>query len=110
MPSPDDHRLAEERSLAYHEVVATRLREDPRLCERAKARVAGWLCDGSVAEPYAFAWRELLDGPREVLLDALVDPSEAMRALRQTSPFAGALEPRERWAIWRSVRSAGEAR
>lgn len=58
----DPHRLAEERSLAYHRVVAARLAREPRLVEEA-------------------------------------------RELRQSSPFAGALSPRERWRIWREVRA-----
>jgi hypothetical protein len=35
---------------------------------------------------------------------ALVDPSERGRALRQCTPFAGALDPRTRWRLWAQVR------
>jgi hypothetical protein len=34
----------------------------------------------------------------------LVERSELADELRQSSPFAGALEPRERWRIWRATR------
>ena len=100
------HELAEERSLAIHHVVANRLREDPRLIEAARARVDRWLADGSVHPVYAAAWRELLSGPSERLLETLIDPSERARALRQCSPFAGVVDPRTRWKIWREVRAA----
>jgi hypothetical protein len=33
-----------------------------------------------------------------------VDPAEGARALRQCSPFAGVIDPRTRWRIWREVR------
>jgi hypothetical protein len=32
-----------------------------------------------------------------------VDRSELAIELRQSSPFAGALNPQERWEIWRRV-------
>ena len=99
------HELAEERSLAIHRVVADRLRQDPRLVDAARTRVAGWLDDGSVHAVYAEAWRELLSGPIERLLETLIDPSERARALRQCSPFAGVVDPRTRWRIWREVRA-----
>jgi hypothetical protein len=34
----------------------------------------------------------------------LVDPGESARALRQCSPFAGVVDSRTRWSIWRAVR------
>jgi len=103
------HELAEERSLAIHRVVADRLREDPQLIEAARTRVAGWLADGSVHRVYAEAWNELLSGPAERLLEVLVDPGETARALRQCSPFAGVVDPRTRWGIWRAVRDGFRA-
>ena len=100
----NSHALAEERSLAIHGLIAGRLRADPGLAELARERVAAWLAEGSVHRAYAEAWRDLLSGPFERLLDLLVDPGEAARALRQCSPFAGIVDPRTRWRIWREVR------
>jgi hypothetical protein len=100
----DPHELAEERSLAIHREVAARLRVDPALVAAARARVEGWLADGSVHPFYARAWHELLAGPAARLLEVLTDPGEAARALRQCSPFAGVVDPRTRWRIWRDVR------
>jgi hypothetical protein len=97
------HRLAEERSLAYHRVVAQRLSERPEVLARARARVKGWLERGEAHPFYAREWARILELPADGLAAALVDPSEHGRALRQVSPFAGALAPRERWAIAREV-------
>ncbi len=104
------HARAEEVSLALHEAVAQRLLGDPALVEKARERVAGWLRDGSVARPYAEAWQSLLAGPVEALAACLRDPGERARQLRQTSPFAGFLDPRTRWAIRRQALAGGATR
>jgi len=99
----DPHRLAEERSLALHEAVARAIRGDGTIVDRALSRVRAHRAEGLLAGPWADAWEVLLLGPREALLVALVDPSEAGRALRQTTPFTFVVPPRERWQIWREV-------
>ena len=98
------HELAEERSLALHEEVARRLREDPALLGMARARVEDWLRQGSVHSEYVRAWRGILRRPVEEIGDLLTDRSERARALRQVSPFAGVVPARRRWEIWREVR------
>jgi hypothetical protein len=104
----DPHRLAELRSLAYHRAVAERL-GDPRVVESARARVGQWLERGHMPS-YAAAWQRLLEGPVEELRAALEADSETSRALRQASPFAGAIDARERWRIWAQVRDDVAAR
>lgn len=103
------HRRIEERSIRLHGAVAAKLRRDPEVLARARERVRGWLADGAVHPHYARAWADLLATDTEEVAARLVDSSEAMRALRQCSPFAGALAPRERWEILREAREA-EAR
>lgn len=98
------HAVCEDLSLELHRAVARRLLEEPVLLERARQRVSAWLRDGSVARSYAEAWQAILAAPAEEAASALVDPGERARQLRQTSPFAGFLEPRMRWAIWRRAR------
>ncbi|HYU34547.1 MAG TPA: hypothetical protein VEW48_20540 [Thermoanaerobaculia bacterium] len=39
----DPHRLAEERSIAYHRVIAGRLRDRPEILDNARRRVQEWL-------------------------------------------------------------------
>ena len=105
----DPHRLAEERSLAYHRAVADRLASEPGLIAVARARAAQWASGVERSSPYARRWLELLALPVDRLQSALTDASEAGRALRQSTPFAGALDPRERWRLWREVkRAAGD--
>ena len=87
-----------------HRAVAERLRAEPALVERARSRVASWLREGTVARPVAEAWRAELSRPIEQLAAFLVNPSQEARDLRQTSPFAGVLDPRTRWDIWRRAR------
>lgn len=97
------HELAEERSLALHAAVARRLAEDPALLEKARSRVERWLADGSVHPDYARAWREILSRPLAEITGLLADRGERARGLRQVTPFAGVVPPRDRWRIWREV-------
>jgi hypothetical protein len=53
------------------------------------------------------AWSAVLSGPLGEIVAVLTDPGERASDLRQCSPFAGALEPRERWRI---LRDAGAPR
>jgi hypothetical protein len=99
----DLHRLAEERSIAYHRAVAERLETDASVLERARRRVEQWLAAGEPHPAYARAWADWLALAPADLRARLVDPSEVGRAMRQVTPFAGAIGPRERWAIWRDV-------
>lgn len=99
----DRHRLAEERSVALHREVTRRLRADPRHLDAARARVAGWLATGDVAAVYAQRWRAILDLPLADLCATLVDLGQSARDLRQRTPFAGVVDARTRWRIWREV-------
>jgi hypothetical protein len=102
--SMDLHRLAEERSIAYHAAIAERLEGEPEILERARERVRSWLSPGGGGPFYAQRWAEILAGDPGAVADFLVDRSELAIELRQSSPFAGALDPRERWKIWRATR------
>lgn len=99
----DPHRLGEERSIALHARIAELIDADPEVLARARERVEAWSQDGHVAGTYVEGWRELLGLPLPELRRALVDPGERAKALRQVSPFAGALDARERWRIRREV-------
>jgi hypothetical protein len=99
----DRHRLAEERSLEAHRRVAERVRRDPTLISAARATLRRWVDAGTVAPVYERLWTEALDGPLEALLALLVAETDHARAMRQVSPFAGLLPPRERWSLWREV-------
>jgi hypothetical protein len=100
----DPHRLAEERSVAYHRVIAERLRDQPAILDRARRRVQDWLASGPGAPAAATRWAAVLAGDAASIAAFLVERSEQADELRQSSPFAGALDPRERWRIWRATR------
>jgi hypothetical protein len=100
-PDLDLRVVNEGRSIVMHRLVADQLRGDPTLIQRARDRVAAWMRSGSIHPTYGEAWLELLTGPIDELLRALTDPGDAFRALRQCSPFAGVLDARTRWAVWR---------
>lgn len=102
------HRLAEERSLALHRAVADKLVSDPETLERARARVRRWLDSGEVSSHWARAWDEVLSRSLSEIHAFLVEEGEDARALRQVTPFAGVIDPRTRWRIWREVRQALE--
>ena len=107
MERPTDLRVRnEERSIALHQAVADRLVEDPALIARASARVDEWLAEGRIHRTYGEAWRQLLSGPLDRLLVVLTQADDHARALRQCSPFAGVLDPRTRWRIWKQERVA----
>lgn len=98
------HQLAEERSLALHCEVARQLRVRPELLGTARERVRSWLELGCVSRYWAEAWNEALGGTLDEVIARITDPSQHARDLRQTSPFAGALDPRVRWEILRRFR------
>lgn len=98
------HALAEERSLELHREIATRLLRDRRILETARVRIEERLREGGPSRPWFERWREILERSPEDVAAFLIDPSEEARALRQSTPFAGIVPPRERWRIWREVR------
>ena len=97
------HRVAEERSLALHREVARQMRANPEILVHARQRVHSWSQRGSVHRFWVAQWERILRCSTEEVGAAITDPSERGRALRQTSPFAGAIDPRTRWAILREV-------
>ena len=99
----DLRRLGEERSRAYHQVIADRLRRDPAVLEKARARVDDWIRCSRTPPFYALRWREILSRDVEAIAAFLVDDDELSRELRRSSPFAGVLAADERWRIWRQV-------
>lgn len=105
MAALDGHGTAEVRSLAYHQRVAEKLLADPSVLVRARAKVRA-LLDGERCESaarYASGWFRLLEGPVDELAAFITSDSQMPRDFRQASPFAGALEPGERWRLWREA-------
>lgn len=101
-----DHRLIDERSLAFSRLIAGKLQTDPTLVQHARGNLDRWLRDCSErSRPTLLEWRKLLDGPLAELLSFLTSPEERAVRLRQSSPFAGLLTPEERWEILRDFQA-----
>lgn len=101
----DPHELAQARSLALHRAVLERIEHDPSLLHEVRARLSAWRSDETKPQRYVEAWSQLLNGPLEALHAVLTGDDEHARALRQATPFAGVVGPRERWRIWAEVKS-----
>ena len=102
--------LAEERSLEYHRVIASRLADHPEILVAARTWIHQQRSRSSRSQAYLDRWAEILALPTPHIQQALLDPGEEARALRQCSPFAGLIAARERWQIWREVRERFEAK
>lgn len=92
------HDWIDRRSLALHEAVARKLEAQPELLEIARENLARWLL--THRRPALIEWLDVLQ--RSSLLDVirlLRSPGEDAARMRQSSPFAGVLTPRERQAI-----------
>lgn len=99
---PDDHRTAERRALAYHEVVAKRL--DDRLVAEARERVDRLAEEGHLHPRYAERWRQILALPVDLIAESITADDQDARDRRQNSPFAGVLNEQERRRIIEAVR------
>lgn len=98
--SAGGHQRIDRRSVALHLAIAEKLRRNPALLDIARQNLDRWTKAGGRSQPYWDSWREILNRPLAEILDLLGEDSEKMTALRQATPFAGVLEPKERWAIY----------
>ncbi|MCC6215875.1 MAG: hypothetical protein IT376_13505 [Polyangiaceae bacterium] len=105
----DPRLLHAERSPALHAEVARRLCAEPAILERARATLESWIERGGRSVPLLLEWRAVLARPPEAVAAFLTDRSERAAWLRSASPFAGALDPRTRLAILRSIPRGGSA-
>ena len=105
-----DHRLIDERSLAFERLIVAKLRSEPALVEKARGNLARWLetCSPGV-RPVLIEWQRLLDGPFDELLVLLEATDERATRLRQSSPFCGILTEEERLGIIREFQARESA-
>ncbi|SPF39826.1 Transcriptional regulatory protein (fragment) [Candidatus Sulfopaludibacter sp. SbA4] len=83
-----------------HRAIAEKLRVSPALIQIARENLDRWSLAQGRSQPYWDAWREILNRPLAEVLDLLVEESERMTAMRQSSPFAGVLDTAERRAVY----------
>lgn len=99
-------RLIEKRIHAQHRISAERLRQDPeqvlgharRDLERCAERY-----DRAERPCRIEKWRHLPGPPLERVVDVLTSGSEEARRLRSSSPCAGVLSARGRWALYKEI-------
>ena len=97
----DPHRTPELRSLAYHRVLAPRLRRP--MIDEAQRKLRRWQEDGRVDSRHAQAWEEVFAMPMGEIRKAIAADDERGRDLRQNSPLAGLLSEPERRKILEKV-------
>jgi hypothetical protein len=104
------HQRREQESLEIHRCIARRLDHDAApVLEKARANLRRWLSDrgeDSLTAVYR-EWESLLGSlTASQISELLVAEDERSTRLRQSSPFAGVLPPREVWEIKRRSRHA----
>ncbi len=103
-PEQTGHDRIDRRSLALHRAVAAKLRTQPELLKVALKNIDRWYADASRTRTYLDEWRVILHQPLDSILATIVEEGERMTALRQSTPFSGILDPKERWAIYRQFK------
>lgn len=95
----------DERSLAYHEAIVKRLKEDPAQAIMAARKNLEMMRKRQLYAGKLFnRWDEWLRLPTDELICNLLDPGLLGRDMRQVSPFAGILSARERLKIINTFR------
>jgi DNA-binding transcriptional ArsR family regulator len=105
-PAENRHVELDRVSLLLHQAYARKIRGNPALFDKAFHNIERWRRQNAFPQPYLEEWLAiLLRGMAHTLAFMVADTEEARR-LRQSSPFAGVLEPRERWELMRSAKRA----
>jgi hypothetical protein len=97
----DPHRTPELRSLAYHRVLAPRLRRP--MIDEAQRKLRRWQEDGGIDPRHAQTWEAVFALPMAEIRKAITADDERGRDLRQNSPLAGLLSEPERRKILEKV-------
>lgn len=103
-----DHWYQDRVSLELSRREAEELRLRPtEVMEHARRNLRNWSVRNqhapSLLKCYA-EWGRILDQGVEAVCRVLVDQTDDGQRLRQSSPFAGVLSPREVWEIKRRIR------
>src|SRR5262249_50856666 len=97
-----DHSRLEERSLALHALVASKLQADPALLDKARDNLRRWRQAQASLSPALMEWEQILKGRVDHVVTLLRERSQRAARLRQSSPFGGILTEPERRTIYES--------
>jgi hypothetical protein len=100
------HRVLDARSLVMHTVAAAKIARDPSLIGRAKRNLDRWKLEFEDEAPAWWReWNNILKKPWQEVVFLMTELSEKAVRLRQSSPFAGVLTPKERRRIYEAFKS-----
>ena len=106
LSSYSDHRLLDARSFALHCKIAHKINRDQSLLSIAKRNLRRWRKNYSGEAPvYLQQWQNILNRPWPETAAFITSCSEEAVRLRQSSPFAGVLDPLERKRIYEAFRA-----
>jgi hypothetical protein len=99
------HSRADARNLALHQAALLKLKQRPELQARVLELLDRWLGQEELqsARRSLETWREMLTSWSLAAVQEQVLDEERGQVLRQCSPLAPVLTPRERWAILKTV-------
>jgi len=101
-----DHRILDARSLALHCKIKRKIDQHPDLLETPRRNLARWSESASGPTPaYIQEWLEILDQPWPDVAAFITSFSDEAVRLRQSSPFAGVLNPQERKQVYDAFRT-----
>ena len=96
------HPEIDQVSLELGRRIAERRRRQPELIDFAHANLMRWSRQNALAPSllrcYA-EWQQILSQPVDEICTLLCSESDNAQRLRQNSPFAGVLTPKEVWEI-----------
>ena len=102
-----DHAILDARSLAMHCLIARKIAHDPQLLEIARSNLSAWKRSRTTAERprYLDEWERVLRRPWPEIAAFITSTSAEAARLRQSSPFAGVLDPVERRRVYEAFRA-----
>ena len=101
-----DHRVLDARSLALHCKIKRKIDQNPGLLETPRRNLARWSALASGPLPaYIEEWRKILNQPWPQVAAFIISFSDEAVRLRQSSPFAGVLNPKERKQVYDAFRT-----
>lgn len=101
----------DQRSLAWHRHVVARMRQDEMLLVKARATLDHWMSLGPKPNRnYLAIWNAAIDSGLDAVNKLATAEGEHANNLRQSSPIAGVLQSRERWAFMKEWSRKHETR
>lgn len=101
-----DHRILDARSLAMHCKIAQKISKNPELIDIPLRNLERWRHRSGGKPPrYIDEWQRILEQPWPKVAAMISSCSENATRLRQSSPFAGVLNSKERKLIYEAFRA-----